>query len=1125
MDAVLCPSCGEENPGKFRLCGFCGTSLAPPETVSCPSCGEENPGKFRLCGFCGTALQGGPAAAPTPAAALTPAAVAIEIPVVVLPAAEVRKPATFIFVDLKGSTALTERIDQEAMNEIKKRYFGEMAAQIERHGGTVEKYIGDAIMAVFGIPRAREDDALRAVRAAHGMQQELVRLNAEFLPFYGVELANRTGVNTGEVVANTDPTANQQLATGDTVNVAARLEQAAPPNEILIGETTYDLVRSHVEVEPVEPLELKGKSERVMAYRLLSVRETTAEGTRLAHRAPLIGRNAEMTGIRSALDEVRSAGGGRLVTLVGEAGVGKSRIMDDAAAEVAAEATVLRGRCLPYGDGITFWPIVEVVRHAARIVDDDPPDVARGRIADLLAGSAEQDQILERLASVIGLSAAHFPVAEAFWATRKLFEVMAAQRPVVVLFEDIHYAEPTFLDLVEHVVDTLPPPSSLLLLCAARLPLLEKRPEWSTGTRATRIHLAALPDADTGRLVEALLGAPIQDQIRTRIVRATDGNPLFTEQLISMLVDKGHLRQADDGWYALDDASALSVPPTIQALLAARLDDLSREERATIEPASVIGLVFAQPAVAELVPATLRPSVAGQLAALDRKQLLQREGASDVDVEDEAYRFRNLLIRDATYGSLLKRARAQLHERFVEWAERVNKERGREEEFEEILGYHLEQAFRYRAELGPIDDEGRSIAARAAAKLGNAGRRAFARGDLPAAASLLRRASELLTPDTTAAVEVRIELAGVLFEAGEFPESAAISDGALGAARSIDDERLVARARLAHLAVDLYAGETEGGSGRILEEARATLGVLEPLGDEQGLAAAWQVIGIVYGLLGQLAEAAEAAERIVTHAARAGDRRLASRAAVAAATISLAGPTPAAEVVGRCEHLLKQVAGDRKGEATILAVIAVAQAMLGRYEEARTLHRRANSILAELGRSVTASSTSIEGSRIETLAGDPAAAEALLRADDAALEAIGERYFRSTVAALLANALEAQGKLDDVDRYASLSADLADEDDTTSQVLWRLARAKLHARAGQADAAVTLAEASVQLLEGASDIDLIGDVLSDYAAILNRLGRTADAGQRYREALASYERKGDVARIAAIQAALAGAPA
>ena len=292
-----------------------------------------------------------------------------------------RKPATFIFVDLKGSTALTERIDQEAMSEIKKRYFTVMAAQIERHGGTVEKYIGDAIMAVFGIPKAHEDDALRAVRAAYGMQQELTQLNEEFLRFYGVELANRTGVNTGEVVANTDPGANQQLATGDTVNVAARLEQAAPENEILIGETTYDLVRRHVEVEAVEPLELKGKSERVAAFRVVRLREVASAGLQ---EAPLVGRDAEWAELEGSFQRAVEEAACRLITVIGDPGVGKSRLVREFTAAHAPGATILSGRCLPYGEGITFWPLAEVARAAAGIVDEDTHrDRAReGRVDD-----------------------------------------------------------------------------------------------------------------------------------------------------------------------------------------------------------------------------------------------------------------------------------------------------------------------------------------------------------------------------------------------------------------------------------------------------------------------------------------------------------------------------------------------------------------------------------------------------------------------------------------------------------------------------------------------------------------------------------------------------------------------
>jgi predicted ATPase/class 3 adenylate cyclase len=1130
MDTVRCPSCGEENPSRFRLCGFCGTSLAPPETISCPSCGEENPGKFRLCGFCGTPLASGAAGAPAPFGGAAPAPfggapagpAAPVTPPAILPSAEVRKPATFIFVDLKGSTALTERIDQEAMSEIKRTYFTAMATQIERHGGTIEKYIGDAIMAVFGIPKAHEDDALRAVRAAHGMQQELSRLNAEFLPFYGVELANRTGVNTGEVVANTDPSANQQLATGDTVNVAARLEQAAPANEILIGETTYDLVRAHVDVEPVEPLELKGKAERVPAYRLLAVRDATVEGAHLARRSPLVGRTAEMAQIRAAFRAVVAEGGCRLITLVGEAGVGKSRLLDDMHEEVAAEATVVHGRCLPYGDGITFWPIVEVVRDAARIAADDAPDVARGRIADLLAGSPEADQILDRLSSVIGLSASRYPVAEIFWAARKLLEVLAAERPVLVLFEDIHYAEPTFLELLEHLVETLPDHASVLILCAARLLLLEKRADWSTADRMSRLQLPALTDTDTGELVGALLGAPVAAGVRSRIVTATEGNPLFTEQLVSMLVDKGHIRRTEAGWQPVDDVATLAVPPTIQALLAARLDDLSREERATIEPAAVIGLVFPQPAVAELVPEAVRPFVPANLSALDRKQLLQREGT--MDTEDEAYRFRNLLIRDATYGSLLKRARAQMHERFVTWAERVNRERGREEEFEEILGYHLEQAYRYRTELGPLDAEGRTLAARAAIKLGNAGRRAFARGDLPAAASLLRRTVALLDPADPARIENQAELGEVLLEAGDFAEATAVLDIAIAAAETIGDERLRARARLGRLGIALYAEELEtGAAGRALDEATEAAALFEDRADDAGVARAWRLIGSIHATSGRYEAAADAAQRVVEHATRAGDRRLASRAAAGYATIARAGAMPADQVAERCGPLLDQVAGDRKAEAMILGVIAVSEAMQAQFDRARDRHARAKTILGELGRSIVAASTSIEGSRIEMLAGDHAAAEALLDADSRELDGMGERYFRSTVVGLLAHALEAQGRLDEADAAADLAAALTDEDDVESQMLWRTARAKVRAQQDRGDDALELAAEALALAAETDDIDVQGDVHADYATVFSRLGRTDEAVAHYRLARDLYARKGNVALAQVMTAALQGA--
>ena len=1116
MDVVTCPSCREENPAKFRLCGFCGASLAPaPETVVCPSCGEENPGRFRLCGFCGTTLQGG-GAAPVPPPSVLPTE---------LGASEVRKPATFIFVDLKGSTALTERIDQEAMSEIKKRYFTVMAAQIERHGGTIEKYIGDAIMAVFGIPRAHEDDALRAVRAAHGMQQELITLNADFQRFYGVELANRTGVNTGEVVANTDPTANQQLATGDTVNVAARLEQAAPANEILIGETTYDLVRAHVEVEAVEPLELKGKSERVPAFRLLRVRdpgETGASATGALREAPLVGRTDELRQLEARLAATVERERCLAITVIGDPGVGKTRLVRDFTVGHAETARVLRGRCLPYGDGITFWPLAEIARDAAGITEDDTPDLALGRLAAAVASAGDDaPAITERMAAAMGLSAASWPVTELFWGGRRFLETLADGRAVLAVVDDLHWAQPTFLAFIEHLVSTAEAP--ILLLGTARHVLLERQADWGARTDGPILELAPLTAEDAAGLVDHLLGGTELDEgTRARVVASADGNPLFVEQLVSMLVDKGLLQRVDGRWQPSRELADLTVPPTIQALLASRLDDLSREERAVVEPASVIGVTFFEPAVEEMVPGPVRPSVPGYLQTLDGKQFIARD-ASDPD--EETYRFRHGLIREATYGSLLKRTRAQLHERFVTWAERVNKERGREQEFEEILGFHLEQAFRYRTELGPLDDASRDLARRAALKLSNAGRRAYGRGDMPAAASLLQRATSLLPEEDPLRLDLLPELAGALMEKGDFAEATGVAGETAALAGRLGDGRLAARARLVRQTIDLFSGASEDREDDVVADIHSGIATLSASGDEAGLAHAYRLLMIIHGTVGRYDDAAIAAETAVTHSRRAGDPRSAARAASGYATVALGGPTPVGAAIERCEALLAEVRGDRKAEAVILGVLAQLRAMRGEFEEARAMAARGRDMLDDLGPSVTAASTSTESYRVEVLAGDLTAAEHDLRRDHDRLEAMDEHYFRSTIAALLAGVLVEQGRLDEASRYASVAAELTDEEDVASNVLWRAARARIDARGGHADgaaeAAVGLAEEAVTMAGTTQDLVLQADARVALADVLTALGRDDDdARVPLREALALYDRKGDEISAGRIRARL-----
>ncbi|HSC00149.1 MAG TPA: adenylate/guanylate cyclase domain-containing protein, partial [Burkholderiaceae bacterium] len=813
--------------------------------IRCPGCGEENPPKFRLCGYCGTPL----------AAAAAP-----------LPAHEVRKTVTIVFSDLKGSTALGEHLDAEALHEVKERYFNAMAAEISRHGGKIEKYIGDAIMAVFGLPRAHEDDALRAVRAAVGMQGALARVNADLLAHYGVTLANRTGVNTGEVVANDDPGANQKLATGDAVNVAARLEQAAPENQIYLGDVTYRLVRDAVEVEPVEPLELKGKAQRVPAYRLVSAQGL--DGNLRRSDTTIVGRDAELAELARVYREVIDGNVVRMVTVIGDAGVGKSRLVHEVVSRITAGATVLRGRCLAYGDGITFWPL-RAMLGAAGIRDDDKPDQAQ---AKLVAFIGDRD-VVDRVAAATGLSSGNFPLHEIYWAARKLLEILAAQGPVVALVDDIHWAEPAFLDLLEHVLST----SSgfpILLLATARHDLLEERAQWGEQPGALRLVLKPLDDEAAAQVVSNLLGSTgLPSDVMARIVRTAEGNPLYVEQLLSMLIDRGALIEADGRWIRGSAAADFEVPPTIHALLEARLDQLGRAERATVEPAAVIGLEFAQEALSALAPDAVRPVLGEHLSTLQRKQFVHLSLAVDASAR---YRFHHQLVRDTVYNGLLKRARAQLHITFVRWADKINAERDRALEFEEILGYHLEQAHGYLKELGPLDDQGVALGRDAGRRLSSSARRVFARGDLHAATNLFLRAIALYPADDRDRLALMPDYAEALTGLGNFAQARSVLADALELARG--DVRLQASCRVIGFIIDFYSGEQSADWGReTLRVIDELVPPLEALQAHQQLANAWRLVMGIHSLSGRYGLAAEAAARSTQYARMAGNAQLVTK--------------------------------------------------------------------------------------------------------------------------------------------------------------------------------------------------------------------------------------------------------
>jgi class 3 adenylate cyclase/tetratricopeptide (TPR) repeat protein len=1019
---------------------------------------------------------------------------------------ESRKTVTLVFADPKPTSLTDEPPSAEALRDVMTRYFDAMRVALARHGGTVEKFIGDAVMAVYGLPVRHEDDAIRAIRAAAEMQAALPALNRAFRDQWGIELHNHIGVNTGEVIAG-DASTGQRLVTGDAVNTAARLEQAAGPGEIILGDLTYRLARDEIEVEQIAPLALKGKAEPVPAYRFLGLREFSPEP--VTETSPFVGRDAEMARLTSALADVRQRRGAAILTVVGDAGVGKSRLIREFATAAAVEAHVVRGRCLPYGDGITFWPIAEIVRGVADIGSDDARETAIQKIASLVEELALDDRdqapIVERVSAAMGLAQSQFPVAELFWGARKLLEALAREQPLVMIVDDIHAAEQTLLDLLDHLVETVRT-APIVIVSSARHELLERHVAWADAHRDRLMVLEPLSDGDTGRMIEELLGRTgLADEFVGRIVGAAEGNPLFVEQMVSMLIDNGTLRRDGDTWVVADLTTDYVVPPGIHALLAARLDGLPQDEREVVEPASVVGLVFAGGAVEHLIPEAARPTLPVHLRTLVGKQFVRPDLLDD----EEAYRFGHQLIRDTAYGSLLKRERVDLHQRFVEWADRVNRQRGRETEFEEILGYHLEQAYRYRNELGPLDDEAVELGVRASTRLASAGRRALARGDFPAAANLLDRAARLLDAANNQRPPLLVSAGEAYMEIGEFPTAEEVLVQAAADASAIEDRSVATTAELVRLQLHLRSEATTSIEDVMRDTLEAVL-ELEETDDANALSRAWRLVELANGVSGQYAAAGDANRKAIGYAKRAGDRTLEMRLHASSAVGAIFGPTPVPEAIKQCEELLIVAEGDRRSQATTLAVLAHLRAMVGDFERARNDYRRGRAILEELGLRFDASLISIDSGPVELLAGDPVAAEAELRKDYEALDAIGERNYISTIAGLLAEALYRQERFDVAAGFASFCEEVAAPSDVYSQYLWRGIRGKLVARDGAHDEGIELARSGVVETRASDDIEGQGNALLFLAEAQSAAGRLDDAGRSAQEACALFIAKGNI---------------
>ncbi|MCI0429261.1 MAG: AAA family ATPase [Rhodospirillales bacterium] len=1021
------------------------------------------------------------------------------------PALDVRKTVTILFIDIVDSSRLSLTLDPEALRNLLARYFDELSAVIRRHGGVVERYIGDAIMAVFGVPILHEDDALRAVRAAVEMRDTLAILNREFEAGWGVRLANRIGVNTGEVIAGAQ---GHSSVTGEAITVAKRLEEAAAANEILIGKPTHRLVRDAVVVEPSGPRALKhGKI--IHALVLVDVL-ARAPGSVRRFDSPFVGRVRQRAVLETALSEVVRDRTCHLLTVLGGAGVGKSRLVWEFAGGFAGDVTVLRGRCLPYGEGITYWPLAEIVREITRAEGRDPGEQSASAIAARLAGEEKAELIVERLGNALGLGGAGGATSEeTFWAVRRLFEALARTGPLVIVIDDLHWAESTFLDLIEHVAK-FSRDFPILLVCIARPELLDTRPGWGGDKiKATSIFLEPLSEAECRELITNLLDrAPLPPGAESRIAGAAEGNPLFVEEFVAKLVDDALLTREGDRWVASSDLSELPVPSTIHALLAARLEGLPADERAILMTAAVEGLVFHRGAVGELRPALDTPLEDG-LQALVSRDLIRPDTADFAG--EKAFRFRHGLIRDAAYRSLPKNARADLHERFAAWLERTAGDRLRE--FEEIVGYHLEQAFQYRAAIGPLDSRVTLLAARASDRLEAAGRRALVRSDLPAAISLLERVSRLLPTDDPRRIALLVELGAALIERGRLAEAAAALDEAERLAAAANDQRLTSHVLIQRQFLRSLHGE-EGGLEEAARAAAMVIPVFERLGDDRGLCHARRLEAWLFFNDCRGEAAAAAWEHAAAHARRAGDRHEYYEILTWIASMLWFGPTPAGEGIRRCEAMRAEVRESRESEAAILRQLACLNAVVGRFALARELIATSNATYADLGLTLYVASSEHEAV-VELLAGNPAAAERSARAAYRALEEMGERAFRSTMAATLALVILEQGRDEEAEALAEVSARLGAAGDLLTQIRWRRVRARVLARRAEIQAAEALAREALAIAETTDFVNERADALIDLSHVLEESRRCDEAVAAASGAVHLYELKGNVVAAAA----------
>jgi class 3 adenylate cyclase/tetratricopeptide (TPR) repeat protein len=1033
------------------------------------------------------------------------------------PVRDARKRVTLIKCDIENSVGQADGMDLEVDDQRVSRYRDAIRQVVKRYDGAIGPFDGDAVLVAFGMLGQYEDHAVRAVQAAVALRAALTQVNRE-LAGRQPPIKVRIGIHTGEVVVG--PELGPGDLAGPTPHVAQRLQEAAKhiageKDPTLLSQATFELVQSAVEVERVGPLKLRGRSEPVEAFRLLRV---DREAMRLPYVTgiPMVGRSEELQLFGQVYQRTATRRLCHLVTVLGRAGIGKTRLVQEFLADVGDAATVMAGHCLPYGDSSTYWPLVSMVKRVADIAGADPPVVALEKLRSLVDGQDGAAGITTWVGQMLGVAPGAGTPAEIAWALRRLFEILARVRPLIVVVDDLHRSEPTLCDTLESIADEIRN-APVLLVCVAREELVEQRPTWSGGQlNAVSMRLSPLSKAEEAEHIRQVLDAKELelavarrvDDLTERIAEKSGGIPLYAEQYLASLEDR--LDPEDDQQRVL--AHLDELPAKIDDLLADRLFRLDPRDRAMIQRAAVVGKQFHVADMVALAPDLERAEIEHALATLVRRELIQHDPDPvpflPREVGGAPFRFCHPLIRESAYKGTAKTVRAELHERFASWVE-VAATGERMAEFDELIGIHLAEAYQNRLELGSDTEEYRQLAERAGERLTIAGSRAANRGNIRISLKLLDRAVALLPDDHQTRPWAALDLADALREVGEFERAVGIYQEVAEAARAAEQQAVVVHARLGQLDLMAFRDPERilGGSGEIQE----AILLFAKLKDDRGLAKARRLQAYVNFAVGRAKSAEQEARRAIKIANAKNLQHLEAKARRLLCIILLWGPAPIDQVVRYSEETLEwaRARSIASLEAGALTVLGRAAAMRGEFELARRHIKQAREISSELGEVLTAAADSMADGLVELLAGEPAMAEEVLRSGYETLEQTRGTGPLANVAAMLARALIVQGKNEEADTPTRICEEIAAPSELDSQVRWRALRAILLARSGQLKEAETLAREAVTRSEDSEQPDTQAEALTDLAEVLRLSKKESAAANAIDRAIALYERKGN----------------